>query len=176
MQVGTVFWITGMSGVGKTTIANHLIAKLKANDLPTILLDGDMLRNALYSSVGYTIEERKSLALSYAKLCELIANQGINVICATISLFHDVHAWNRNNISHYYEVYIRAPIEDIMARDPKKIYFNASTIENKSIVGLDLMMEEPLNPDVIIDNDDKTSPIIAADRIFNHYCNSQKSE
>ena len=89
---GRVIWITGLSGSGKTTLAKALQKELPGS----ILLDGDELREALGSANhGFDVESRKKLAKTYARLAGLLARQGFIVLVATISLFHDLHAWNR---------------------------------------------------------------------------------
>lgn len=86
---GRVIWLTGLSGAGKTTLARALLKYLPR----AVLLDGDELREALgVATSGFDAASRKKLALTYARLAGLLARQGLTVVVATISLFHDVHA------------------------------------------------------------------------------------
>ncbi len=85
-------------------------------------------------------------------------DQGIDVVCATISLFHEVHEWNRHNIPKYKEVYLKAPIEVLVERDQKQLYSRALRGEMKHLMGIDVEIEEPKNPDVVIVNNGSRSP------------------
>ena len=99
---GTLYWITGLSGSGKTTIAEVLYKHIKLKYTNTIFLDGDILREVLgCKDTSYEKESRKKLAMQYSRLSKLFTDQGINVIFATISMFDEVRVWNRGNISKY---------------------------------------------------------------------------
>lgn len=148
---GAVFWITGLSGAGKTTLARHLQDRFVINGRSAILLDGDELRQVFAIEGHYTTQERRRLALRYAKLCKLISDQGQTVICATISLFHDVHDWNRQNLHTYYEIYLDVPIETLKARDTKGLYLSAERGERSDVIGIDTDYEQPREPDLVID-------------------------
>lgn len=145
-----VYWITGLSGAGKTTIGKALYKKLKQEQDNIILLDGDVLRGVFGQIYGYSIEDRKKLAMTYARLCKMLSEQGMKVICCTIAMFDEVREWNRENIAYYKEVYVRVPLEVLKERNQKKLY---SASKNKpEVVGIDIEMQEPKNPDIIIDN------------------------
>jgi adenylylsulfate kinase len=117
---GRVIWITGFSGAGKTTLARALMPRLPERGL---LLDGDALRAVLgQTACGYGHEERKQLAFLYARLANMLARQGTTVVVATISLFHDLHTWNRKNLPGYLEVFLDIPEEERQRRDPKGLY------------------------------------------------------
>jgi adenylylsulfate kinase len=146
MSPGRVIWITGLSGAGKTTLAKALIA---AVNRPAILLDGDEMREALAGlASGYGYEDRKKLALTYARLCRTIAVQGHLVVCATISMFHEVHAWNRGHLPGYLEIYLDASEETRKRRDYKKIYARTNE-KDQGVVGRELKPELPLSPDIV---------------------------
>lgn len=137
MQTGRVIWITGLSGSGKTTLARALQANLRGS----ILLDGDELREALGSaSHGFDKDSRLRLAKIYAQLAGLLAKQDFIVIVATISLFHELHAWNRAHLPGYLEVFLDIPEEERRKRDPKGLYA-ANTPQMAS-----LCAELPQNP------------------------------
>lgn len=119
MKDGCVIWITGLSGAGKTTLAKALQAQIPAS----ILLDGDELREALGSSrQGFDKASRLELAKVYARLAGLLAKQGHTVIVATISLFHELHAYNRVNLPGYLEIFLDVPEKERRERDPKGLY------------------------------------------------------
>jgi cytidine diphosphoramidate kinase len=150
--MGTVFWITGLPGSGKTTISRLLYHRIK-EDQPTLLLDGDVLRSVLGIEKNYTYLERKKIALIYCKICKMISEQKINVIIATISMFHDCHLWNRANLRRYYEIYIRVPNEVLIQRNQKNLFSGKAS----HVVGVDIPFEEPKEPHFIIDNNNETS-------------------
>ena len=97
-MTGQVIWITGLSGAGKTTLAKQLYLRLKKNQMHPILLDGDLLR--LIFKIGsieeqsYSRKSRINLGLKYGLLCKTLSSQGFIVILATISMFHEIYAWN----------------------------------------------------------------------------------
>lgn len=166
---GAVFWITGLSGSGKTTISERLVTLIKKINQPTVLLDGDVLREITGNQFGYNREDRLKAAMFYSRLCHTLAEQGINVICATISLFHEIHEYNRKKIKNYIEVFVDVPIETIQQRDPKKIYAAGKKQGNSNIVGIDINAELPIKPDIRITNHQETTPDVAAKLILNFY-------
>ena len=150
MVSGKVYWITGLSGAGKTTLCRELVAHLRAQGRPVVMLDGDELREAMGATNAHTRQDRLQLAMRYAHLCHMIAVQGVDVAIATISLFREVHEWNRANIPGYVEIYLHVPLEELKRRDPKQIYARAERGELKDVAGLDFAVDEPQAPDVRI--------------------------
>lgn len=143
-----VIWITGFSGAGKTTIAQATRGRLLAEGHCCVLLDGDRLRAVLGKEAGHTRDERMALALTYSRLCRELSSQGVTVICATISLFEEVWAWNRAHLPKYLEVYLRVPLDVRAARDAKGLYARQA----QNMVGVDVVLNEPHAPDLVIDN------------------------
>ena len=90
------------------------------------MLDGDELRDVFGATAtnpqNYGRESRLALAMQYAHLCRVLAKQGHTVVIATISLFREVHSWNRVNLPDYFEAYLKVPVEELRRRDPKGIY------------------------------------------------------
>ena len=154
---GRVFWITGLSGAGKTTIGCALSSHLRALGCTVVFLDGDSLRAAVSNDLGYSAENRRSAALRNGKLCRMLAEQGFDVVCSTISLFHEVQSWNRENISRYHEIFVRVPLEELKRRDIKGVY-SAANEPTANIVGLDIPAETPKAPDLVLDNDASLHP------------------
>jgi adenylylsulfate kinase-like enzyme len=157
-QSGQVYWLTGLSGAGKTTLGTLLFQHLRETKPNVVYLDGDTLRQVFGNTQGYTIEERKMLAMRYARLCKIISEQGIDVICATISLFYEVHDWNRTHIPEYIEIYIKVPMDVLIKRDQKQLYSRALRGEVQNIMGIDIPVAEPTRPDIIIENTGEHSP------------------
>jgi len=160
-QRGQVIWITGLSGAGKSTLAARVVHALQVDRQTVIYLDGDELRAVLVpqnqSDQAMDRVSRLSLAQQYAALCRLLANQGLTVVIATISMFQEVHAWNRANIPNYVEVFLRVPLRVLRDRDPKGIYQAFDQGELASVAGLDLEVDDPADPDIVIDNYGTTS-------------------
>ena len=150
-----LIWITGLSGSGKSTVAKELVYILKENDRNVIFLDGDSLRSIFSGSTKkgekYDRQSRIDLALTYSKLCQAITSQGFTVVIATISLFKEVHIWNRKNQTEYFEVYLKVPMKELARRDPKGIYKGYSEGKIKNVAGLDLQIDEPRNPHYQVD-------------------------
>ena|SRR3989338_822382 len=167
--MGVLYWITGLSGSGKTTVARELHKMLKAKKHNVIFLDGDSLRNVFNSEGLYTPQDRLKLGLQYSKLCKLLTEQEFDVICATISLFKECHQWNRKHIPDYREIYLRVPIDILIKRDSKNIYSRALKKELNYVMGIDISFQEPESPDLIIDNDSSRDPLFLARKIYEHF-------
>jgi cytidine diphosphoramidate kinase len=153
-----LYWLTGLSGAGKTTIGSIFYARLKEVKDNIVYLDGDVLREVFGNNKNYSPDERKKLAMCYSRLCKMLTEQGIDVVIATISMFHEVREWNRENIENYNEIYIKVPMDVLIARDQKNLYSRALRGEVEHVMGIDVEVEEPNNPDVIIINDGSTTP------------------
>lgn len=147
-----VIWIIGLSGAGKTTLATEVYSKTKRSVPNTVLVDGDVIREVFGNDLGYTIDDRMRNADRISRLCKYLDEQGINVICAILSIFKESRAWNRNNIKNYYEVFIDVPVEDLIKRDPKGIYKKYFSGELIDVPGLDIDFPKPENADLVIDN------------------------
>lgn len=165
-EQGMIYWITGLSGAGKTTISKYLCMELRSSGHSVVHLDGDELREIFSKHHLHSIEERLKLATSYSKLCQLIADQGVTVVCSTISMFDAIRSRNRNTFSKYFEVYLNTPLEILKQRDARKIYSRASDGELENVIGIHLHAEEPKNPDFIHTNDGKTTPAKIAHEIL----------
>ncbi len=152
---GKVIWITGLSGAGKTTLAKELTLRLRQMNLEPIFLDGDILRNIFkMDELGthcYSRDSRISLALKYGLLCKTLSSQGFTVVISTISMFNEIYAWNRENLTNYLEVYLKVPLDELYLRDPKKIYQRYKNGSLNNVAGLDLQVDEPTSSDVTYD-------------------------
>ena len=141
-----VIWITGMSASGKTTLAEIVTKQLINLNYPVVMLDGDELREILDVELLHSEDDRKQLALKYAKLVCTISKQGVIVVIATVALFKEVHEWNRKNIPGYFEVFLDVPVEQLRKRDPKGLYKKYDSGEIHNIAGLDIKVDFPVNP------------------------------
>tara|TARA_Y100000746_G_C15232197_1_gene337890 strand:- start:6 stop:524 length:519 start_codon:yes stop_codon:yes gene_type:complete len=148
-----LYWFTGLSGAGKTTIGSLFFKHLKEAGKNVVFLDGDILRAIFLDNQKYALSDRKKLAMRYSNLCKMLVDQDINVVIATISMFDEVREWNRKNIKNYKEVYIKVPIDILIKRDKKNIYSGALKGKIKNVMGIDIEFEEPRTPDITIVND-----------------------
>lgn len=152
---GKVVWITGLSGSGKSTLANEVVDRLRSSGQKVVILDGDEMREIFGATKenyrNHGREGRLALAMQYAKLCRLIASQGVTVVCSTISMFNEVQKWNRENQPSYCEVYLKVPLSELKKRDPKGIYQRFDSGELSHVSGLDLKIDEPTSPDILFE-------------------------
>lgn len=150
---GILYWITGLSGAGKTTIGNRLYYELKRTKDNVVLLDGDIIKEIVNDEVGYSKEERKKRAMKYAKMCKMLTDQDMIVICCTIAMFDEVRAWNKVNNKGYVEIFLNVPLNILCERDQKGLYTKFADGEVKNILGLDIEAELPKSPDLEFCND-----------------------
>ena len=147
---GTLFWITGFSGSGKTQISKKIYSKIKKNYGSTILFSGDDIRK-IFNLNGYSYEDRLKIVMKYCKLAKSITNQNINVIFAVVGMMHSVRGWNKKNIKNYVEIYIKSDLKKIIKKGKKRIYHQ----NKENIIGLDIKPEYPKNPHIILHNNFK---------------------
>ena len=169
-KLNHVYWLTGLSGAGKTTIGRLWYEKLRLSGEPTVFLDGDELRQVFGGNMGYSPEDRRKAAMNYARLCALLSKQGLTVICCTISMFDSVRAWNRENIPGYIEVYIKASMETLRRRDQKGLYSSGK----QNVAGVDFQVELPKTPDIVLENDGQITPEEQVEILYSTYQNKNK--
>lgn len=157
MDQGTTYWITGLSGAGKTTIGTSLYQYILQKKSNVVFLDGDILRQ-VYQTEDYTLEGRKKLAYQHGRLCRMLNQQGIDVVICVIAMFDECREWNRNEIRNYREVYLEVPIEELIQRDQKQLYSRALRNEVENVMGINMDFEEPKHPDIVIENYGKNNP------------------
>ncbi len=144
-----VIWVTGFPGAGKTTFSQAIVDALKAHSISPILLDGDELRR-VFDNQDFTPDARKKLALSYAKMSQYLASQQQVVICATVSMFHEVRQWSRENNAHYYEIWLDVSEQALQQRDQKGLYSAAKAGKENKLPGVTLQAETPVNADNVL--------------------------
>lgn len=148
-----VIWIIGLSGSGKTTLAIQVTELIRQSNGKVVLLDGDLIRNLFGNDVDHTIEGRRRNAERLSVLTKFLADQGIHVVAAVLSIFPEWRRWNRENIPGYSEVYLKASMQTLLRRDIKSLYARAASGEMINVVGVDIPFPEPEHPDLVIEND-----------------------
>ena len=156
-----VYWLTGLSGAGKTTIGRLWRDELRRAGETVVFLDGDEMRSVFGTGLGFSGADRRKLAESYGRLCALLSGQGVTVVCCTISMFNSVRAWNRAHIPGYYEVYIQASMETLRRRDQKGLYSRNAD----NVAGVGLQVELPSAPDLVLENNGERTPREQVERL-----------
>ncbi len=147
---GTLFWVTGFSGSGKTQISKKIYPQIKKKYGPTVFFSGDDIRR-IFKLRGYSYNDRFQTVMKYCKLAKLITSQNINVLFAVIGMMDGIRNWNKKNIKNYVEIYIKSDLKKIINKKKKKIYQKYK----KDIVGLDIRPEYPKKPHIILHNNFK---------------------
>ena len=150
---GKIIWFTGLSASGKSTIANALDLELNKRGLRTYILDGDNVRMRLNKDLGFSPESRKENIRRISEVAKLFADSGTIVMTAFISPYREDRKSAREVIgSDYVEVFVNTPVEECINRDPKGLYKKAIAGEIKGFTGIDSPYEEPLNPEINLEN------------------------
>ncbi len=166
--MGYVYWVTGLSGAGKTTVGTKLYEYLREKKPNVIRMDGDILRN-IFQCYDYTFDGRKALGFQYAKLCKMLSDQGIDVVICTVVMFDEVRQWNRENITDYREIYLEVELDELIRRDQKGLYSKATANKEENVCGVNMDVELPKFPDIKISNYGEITPDIAFQMIISHY-------
>ena len=151
-QKAKVLWLTGLSGSGKSTIAQHLERHLYNEGFFAQVLDGDNIRSGINSNLGFSVEDRSENIRRIAEIAKLYLNSGIITINSFISPTISIRAMAQEIIGteNFIEVYINAPLEVCEARDVKGLYQKARKGEIKGFTGIDSPYEAPTNPAIEI--------------------------
>lgn len=156
-QKGVVLWFTGLSGSGKSTVANEVAYKLHSMGKLTYVLDGDNIRHGLNKNLGFSPEDRNENIRRISEVANLFADAGIIAITAFISPYRKYRNFCRELVGdgRFIEVYAKASLETCEKRDPKGMYKKAREGIIKDFTGIDAPYEEPESPELIVDTDEE---------------------
>jgi bifunctional enzyme CysN/CysC len=152
-QKPAVLWFTGLSGSGKSTIANLVEKKLAARGRHTFLLDGDNVRHGLNRDLGFTEADRIENVRRVGEVARLMTDAGLIVLTAFISPFRAERELVRRMVpeGEFIEIFVDTPLADAEKRDPKGLYAKARAGEIKNFTGIDSPYEVPQSPEIRID-------------------------
>jgi adenylylsulfate kinase len=156
MGQGLTVWMTGLSGAGKSTIAELLEAELRDRGRAVEVMDGDVVRTHLSKGLGFSKEDRDTNILRIAFVCSLLTRHGVAVISAAISPYEETRQKAREQIGNFVEVYVRCSLEELTRRDVKGLYARALRGEIPHFTGVSDPYEPPSNPDVVVDTQEET--------------------
>lgn len=151
-------WFTGLSGSGKSTIANELESRLISEGILTYILDGDNIRHGLNRDLGFSDSDRKENIRRIGEVSKLMVDAGVVVLTAFISPFREDRQKVRELFgeNEFFEVFIKCSIEKCEERDVKGLYSKAREGKITDFTGINSAYEEPLNPDYIINTNEST--------------------
>jgi adenylyl-sulfate kinase len=155
LNQGFTVWLTGLSGAGKSTIAERLAPELTARGRKVEVLDGDEVRTHLSKGLGFSREDRDINIGRISFVASLLVKHGAAVITAAISPYAEARAEARQRIggSQFVEVYVRCSLDELTRRDVKGLYAKAIAGELKHFTGVSDPYEAPENPDVVVDSE-----------------------
>jgi adenylyl-sulfate kinase len=149
---GFTVWFTGLSGAGKSTVAEMLYHEFQARQMKTEILDGDVVRQNLSKGLGFSKEDRDTNVLRIGFVAELLTRNGVATICCPISPYKETRDRVRAMIGEFVEVYVHATLDELSQnRDPKGLYKKALAGEIKGFTGVDDPYEVPERPELVLD-------------------------
>jgi adenylylsulfate kinase len=157
-QKGVVLWFTGLSGSGKSTIANEVAYKLHKMGKIAYVLDGDNIRHGLNKDLGFSPEDRNENIRRISEVAKLFADAGIVAITAFISPYREYRNFCRElaGPGRFFEIYAKASIETCEKRDTKGLYKKAKEGLIKDFTGINAPYEEPERPELVLDTNIET--------------------
>lgn len=151
-RTGVTVWLTGLSGAGKSTIAEAAVARLRALGTAATVLDGDILRGGLNRDLGFSAEARAEAVRRAGEAALLLSSSGVTAVAALISPYRAdrdlVRARHREAGIPFLEVFVDAPVEVTAARDPKGLYARAKAGEIPAFTGVSDPYEAPRSPEL----------------------------
>jgi len=162
-QRAAILWFTGLSGAGKSTIANLVEAALHRRGAHTIMLDGDNVRRGLNKDLGFTEVDRVENIRRVGEVARLMTDGGLIVLCSFISPFRAERQAVREMAApdEFLEIFVDAPFELVVARDPKGLYKRALAGEIKNFTGVDQPYERPETPELVLNSAVETAEALA---------------
>lgn len=164
-QKGFVLWLTGLSGSGKTTIAEILEGEILSRSLKVERLDGDIVRQGLTRDLGFSKEDRAKNIERVTFVAKLLSRNGVACICSFISPYQSVRDNVRSETTSFIEVYVDASLDAVVDRDVKGLYKKAIAGEIENFTGISDPYEAPVDPDIHIRTDNQ-SPLESANEIL----------
>ncbi|MEJ5299309.1 MAG: adenylyl-sulfate kinase [Armatimonadota bacterium] len=156
MHKGFILWFTGLSGAGKSTISERLLAEFRSRGYKAELLDGDVVRTHLSKGLGFSKEDRDTNIRRIGFVADLLARNGVIAITAAISPYREIRDEIRHQTGEFVEVYCECPIEVLAERDVKGLYKKALAGEIQNFTGISDPYEPPENPEVVVRTDRET--------------------
>src|SRR5471032_3555526 len=151
---GLVIWLTGLSGAGKSTIANALNHELLKAGISCFVLDGDDVRSGLNSDLGFSADDRQENVRRIAHVAKLVSSRGHTVVVAAITPSHAMRSIARSIVGETFrEVFVDTPITICETRDPKGLYRRARSGTLKAFTGVSDLYERPDSPDLVLQTD-----------------------
>ena len=166
-QRPAILWFTGLSGAGKSTIANVVEARLNARGVHTLMLDGDNVRHGLNKDLGFTDADRVENIRRVGEVAKLMTEAGLIVLCSFISPFRADRMMVRDLVEsgEFIEIFVNASIAACIARDPKGLYKKALAGQIRNFTGVDQPYEPPANAEIVLDAE-QPSPEALADHVI----------
>ena len=156
MDRGATIWLTGLSGAGKSTIAQELYGHLKGLGKRVEILDGDVIRTNLSKGLGFSKEDRDTNIRRIGFVSKLLTRNGVTVIVAAISPYREVRDEVRSEIVDFIEVFVGCPLDELVNRDVKGLYAKALAGELPNFTGVSDPYEEPLDPEVSLNTENES--------------------
>lgn len=166
-QKGFVLWLTGLSGSGKTTIAEILEGELRSRGLKIERLDGDIVREGLTQDLGFSKEDRDKNIERVTFVAKLLSRNGVGCICSFISPYQEARDKARAETTNFVEIFVDASLDTVIERDVKGLYKKAISGEIENFTGISDPYETPEDPDIHVRTDDQ-SPRDSAIKILEH--------
>lgn len=153
---GYTVWFTGLSGSGKSALANRLAQEIRKRGQKVDIIDGDVIRRSLSKGLGFSKEDRDENIKRVGHVCSYLTATERVAIAACISPYASIRNRNRDLIGDFVEVYCKCSVQECAKRDPKGLYLKAFAGEIKGFTGVDDPYEAPENPEVLVETDRET--------------------
>ena len=165
---GYTLWFTGLSGAGKSTVAQHVEHTLRERGEKVEVLDGDVIRQNLSKGLGFSKEDRDTNIRRIAFVANLLSRNGVTVITAAISPYRMTRNEARSMMpERFIEIYVKASVDECARRDVKGLYEKAFSGEIKEFTGVSDPYEEPSSPELVLDTENET-PEESAEKVLEY--------